>query len=188
MKVVAGMAHTIFLCSTRTIPRSLTDNYRLFLHALSDHWSPSRTVDHAFDMTAIRKHSTPLAVAKNLLCISVMLQQLPPHFDQTRLHIGNTATRMDKIMSNVQTLITADDELVSSMEGLDCLVLQGVHHMNNGNPRRAWLTFRRALNVCQLIGIHKTSNKLPGGRGLWQQIIQADRYLVSKVLVLEHIA
>ncbi len=92
---------------------------------------------------------------------------------------------MDKFLSTVQTLITSDDELVSTMEGLECLVLQGVYYINAGSPRRAWLTFRRALNIGQLMGIHRkeTSTSIPGGRKMFHQIIQADRYLVRDSLI-----
>jgi uncharacterized protein YecA (UPF0149 family) len=49
--------------------------------------------------------------------------------------------------------------------------------MNGGNPRRAWLSFRRALNIAQLMGLNKKSTSVLGGREMWFQIVQADRYL-----------
>jgi len=110
--------------------------------------------------------------------IAACLQQLPSTFDPSRLHMGSLDTRMDKYMSMVQSLITADDELVSNMDGLECLILMGICHINAGNPRRAWLTFRRALNTGQLLGIHRPNETIPGGRPMWHQIVRADRYLV----------
>jgi hypothetical protein len=111
------------------------------------------------------------------------LQQLPRGFDAGRLHMGSLEARMDKYMSTVQSLITADDELLSSMEGLEILLLIGVYHINGGNPRRAWLTYRRALSIGQILGIHRSnetnSATNPGGRAMWHQIVQGDRYLVS---------
>ncbi|KAH8599297.1 hypothetical protein B0O99DRAFT_504943 [Bisporella sp. PMI_857] len=80
-------------------------------------------------------------------------------------------------MSAIQTLVTSDDEIVSTTEGLECIILQGVYHINIGNPRRAWLSYRRALNVAQLMGLHKLSSESDPGRRLWNQIVQADRYL-----------
>ncbi|KAH6683183.1 hypothetical protein B0J14DRAFT_613124 [Halenospora varia] len=63
------------------------------------------------------------------------------------------------------------------MEGLECLTLQGVYHINAGSPRRAWLTFRRAMNVAQFMGINRRTTDVPGGKIMWYQIVQADRYL-----------
>ncbi|KUJ18076.1 uncharacterized protein LY89DRAFT_696498 [Mollisia scopiformis] len=84
---------------------------------------------------------------------------------------------MDKCVNVVQALITSDDELVSTVIGLECLVLQGIFHINAGNPRRAWLTFRRALSIGQLMGINKRECSIKGGPDMWYQIVQADRYL-----------
>jgi hypothetical protein len=66
---------------------------------------------------------------------------------------------MEKIVTTVTTIVTSDDELIGSMEGIECLVLQGVYHVNAGNLRRSWLTFRRAINVAQLMGLHRVSLK-----------------------------
>ncbi|KAE9375539.1 hypothetical protein N431DRAFT_333623 [Stipitochalara longipes BDJ] len=69
--------------------------------------------------------------------------------------------------------------MISTPEGLECLVLQGLFHINAGNPRRAWLTLRRAINLGQLMGIHrkKGAAAIRGGRQMWFQAVQADRYL-----------
>jgi hypothetical protein len=132
-----------------------------------------------FSLTELRK-SQPIFIARSLLYIAVCLQQLPSDFDVSRLHLSpSIEARMDRYISTVQGLITSDDELVSSIEGLECLVLQGMYHINGGSPRRAWLTFRRALNVGQLMGIHRGPEVVEGGRDMWHQIVQGDRYLVS---------
>lgn len=89
---------------------------------------------------------------------------------------------MEKCINVVQALITSDDEYASTIGGLECLVLQGVFHINAGNPRRAWLIFRRAISIGQLMGIHKPESTIPGGRQMWYQVVQADRYLVSSRL------
>lgn len=110
------------------------------------------------------------------------MQQLDPEFDTSQLRIYPTVeARMEKCVNVVQALITSDDELVSTITGLECLLLQGIFHINAGNPRRAWLTFRRSISIAQLMGIHKRETTVPGGREMWQQIIQGDRYLVRLV-------
>lgn len=134
-------------------------------------------IPSTFDLSEVSKQH-PTVIARTLLYISVCLQQLPPGFDTNLLHFPTSVeSRVDRYISTIQTLITSDDELVSTIEGLECLVLQGIFHINAGNPRRAWLTFRRALTIAQLMGIHKRDSPVPGGREIWFQIVQADRYL-----------
>ena len=153
----------------------------LLLYALDKHnadfFDSANKMAATFNISEISK-SHPTNIAKTLLCLAVCMQQLPGKFDVARLGMGSIDARMDRYLSTVQSLVTSDDELVSTIEGLECLTIQGVYHMNGGNPRRAWLTFRRALNVGQLMGIHKKSEIISKGRRIWCQIVQADRYLV----------
>ncbi|KAM3074304.1 hypothetical protein ACMFMF_006320 [Clarireedia jacksonii] len=111
------------------------------------------------------------------------LLQLPHGFDTSELHFSTSVeARVDKIISTVSGLVTSDDEIVSTINGLECLTLQGLFHTNAGNLRRAWLTFRRAMNIAQLMGLHKRQNldehrSSQGGRHLWDSILQAERYI-----------
>lgn len=138
--------------------------------------------NHSFDIPSIGKES-PAVIAQMLLYVAVCLQQLPHGYDISQLGITTSIEiRVDKIVSTVAGLVTSDDELVASVQGLECLVLQGLFHMNAGNLRRSWLTFRRAMNIGQLMGLHKreelsTTPLPPGGVNLWRSLMQADRYL-----------
>tara|TARA_R110002060_G_scaffold57011_3_gene67318 strand:- start:198 stop:401 length:204 start_codon:yes stop_codon:yes gene_type:complete len=65
--------------------------------------------------------------------IAVCLQQLDPEFDKSKLHLFPTPqARMEKMIITVQGLITSDDELVSTVNGLETLVLLGAFHINAG--------------------------------------------------------
>lgn len=133
-----------------------------------------------FNIAEVSKRH-PTSIARSILYIAICLQQLDSNVDTSRLHLLPTVdARIDKYMSTVQSLVTSDEEMVSTTEGLECLILQGSFHINAGNPRRAWLTLRRALNLGQLMGIHrKKGSTIPGGREMWFHAVQADRYLVS---------
>lgn len=132
-----------------------------------------------FNLAELSKEH-PTRIAGAVLYIAVCMQQLDPDFDTSQLRIYPTVeARMEKCVNVVQALITSDDELVSTVVGLECLLLQGVFHINAGNPRRAWLTFRRALSLGQLMGIHKRECTIQGGREMWLEMTQADRYLVT---------
>jgi len=142
-----------------------------------------------FNIQEISKRH-PTSIARSILFIAVCVQQLDPSFDTSRLHLLPTVdARIDKYMTTVQSLVTSDDEMVSTTEGLECLILQGLYHINAGNPRRAWLTLRRALNLGQLMGIHrKKGSTIPGGKQMWFQAVQADRYLVCISLTISNLA
>jgi hypothetical protein len=135
-------------------------------------------VSSTFNLAEISKKH-PTIIARTILYLAVCLQQLDDDFDSTQLHLlPSIEARMDRYLTTVQALVTSDDEMVSTMEGLECLMLQGIFHINAGNPRRAWLTFRRALNTGQLMGIHRPDTEIPNGRTMWHQVVQGDRYLV----------
>lgn len=160
----------------------------LLLHAFNNQ-KVEEVSATTFNIQEISKRH-PTSIARSILFIAVCVQQLDPSFDTSRLHLLPTVdARIDKYMTTVQSLVTSDDEMVSTTEGLECLILQGLYHINAGNPRRAWLTLRRALNLGQLMGIHrKKGSTIPGGRQMWFQAVQADRYLVCILLTISNLA
>ena len=90
----------------------------------------------------------------------------------------------ENIITFVTTKVTSDDELIGSMEGIECLVLQAIYEVNAGNLRRSWLAFRRAINFAQLMGLHrvslKTSQEAPDltetrRHYMWYQIMRGVR-------------
>jgi hypothetical protein len=93
---------------------------------------------------------------------------------------------VETYVSTISTLVTSDDELTASIEGLECLSLLGKIYLNAGKPRRAWLSFRRAMNMAEIIGLHRNlARSTVGSDGIstsrktsvWWQIYQADRLL-----------
>lgn len=135
----------------------------------------------------------PAAIAKVLLWVALCLQQLPRGFDIESLELLDPPTRLiAKCVGIVAQSISSDETLVSSIDGLECLVLQGVLYNNDGKLRSAWLCYRRALNVAQIIGLHRLasesmdeSKSVSRAKHIWNHIIYADRYL-SLMLGMYH--
>ncbi|RFU33311.1 hypothetical protein B7463_g2980, partial [Scytalidium lignicola] len=159
----------------------------LIIHAISPHIGAFseqniKNISSTFNMTEVSKQH-PTYIARTLLYIAVSIQQLPSDFDFSKLSLVPSAeARIEKYMATIQALVIADDELVCSLLGLECLLLQGLFHTNAGSLRRSWLAFRRALNVGQLMGIHRpeysnSPQAIPGGSQMWHHIVRADRYL-----------
>jgi Fungal specific transcription factor domain len=117
-------------------------------------------LQNPFDVSTVSA-SHPMIIARLLLCLALSIQQLPPNIiDSQRFHTKVPLREMmEKIITFVTATVTYDDELTGSIEGIECLVLQTVYQINAGNLRRAWLTFRRAINVAQLMGLDRVSLK-----------------------------
>ena len=66
-------------------------------------------------------NSHPTVVARLLLCVALCIQQLPHTYDPSRLCLSSPVKdHMDKYITAVAS-VTSDDELVGSMEGIECL-------------------------------------------------------------------
>ncbi|KAJ5559490.1 hypothetical protein N7513_001889 [Penicillium frequentans] len=135
----------------------------------------------------------PVVIAKALLWVVICLQQLPREFPVETLDLPcPPAELIAKCVNIVAHSISSDETLVSCIDGLECLVLQGIFYNNDGKLRSAWLAYRRALNMGQIIGLHRLalkvehdSESISRARHIWNHIIHADRYL-SLMLGMYH--
>lgn len=67
---------------------------------------------------------------------------------------------------------------MESLEGLEILVDEACFHINLGDLRAAWLIFRRALAIAQLLGLPRWTGR--GGcreESIWFNLITGDRFL-----------
>jgi hypothetical protein len=53
------------------------------------------------------------------------------------------------------SLVTCHDNLLDSLEDLQCLVYEGIYFINAGNLRRAWFCVRRASTLTKFMGVHR---------------------------------
>lgn len=104
--------------------------------------------------------SNSMQVSKALLYLALYTQQLPHEFDAKQLDMRDVDSRVRTYIDAANSLILSDDEEACSLDGVECLVLLGIIHINEGALRRAWLTFRRGLSIAQLIGVHTDSLKV----------------------------
>ncbi|TFA99837.1 putative transcription factor gsfR1 [Trichoderma ghanense] len=140
--------------------------------------------------------SHPTFIARALMCIVICLQQLPPSVDSSQLRLPSARTEyMQSLTSVIISLVTSDDEIIATQEGLECLLLLSIYFVNSGRPRRAWLNNRRATAIAQLMDLHRIrddddndGDELEGRSetesnlaDLWPHIVHHDRYL-SQIL------
>lgn len=132
--------------------------------------------------------SHPTVIARALMVIVICLQQLPKTTDMSKYRLPSSRNEfMEHLTTTIISLVTSDDELIATNEGLECLLLISIYFVNSGRPRRAWLNNRRALAVAQLMDLHKTSvqdaEQVGSIAGIWPHIVHHDRHL-SEILGL----
>ncbi|KAK1624401.1 hypothetical protein BDP81DRAFT_357380 [Colletotrichum phormii] len=128
--------------------------------------------------------SHPVLIARSLLILASFLQGMP--FSSAH-HLEKLSTSWHNIMSRaVETahdLVTCKDELVDSLEGLECIMLEGLYENYAGNLRTSWLAGRRGVAIAQMLGLSRgiKPRSLVGSviepNDLWFRLVQFDRYL-----------
>lgn len=134
--------------------------------------------------------SNPLILARRALQILICIQQLPPAFDWDALGTGIPQTEAMRRLDTTCMLVSSNDELVGYAEGVECLILHGYYQVNAGSLRKAWITFRRAINMAQIMGIDRGHSaafrscdpkrdptRRPSAATLWNRLLFSDRYL-----------
>jgi hypothetical protein len=132
--------------------------------------------------------SHPVLVARKLLLLGSYMQSVPPGGVKSLDDLGiSHRDIMSRLVDSVHSLVNSDDELVTSIEGVECIAMESMYHNNAGNLRRAWVTMRRAMLIAQMMGVHR--GKTPSSvetlecqtcispKHIWFRLVQSDRYL-----------
>ncbi|KAF1829890.1 hypothetical protein BDW02DRAFT_126438 [Decorospora gaudefroyi] len=104
--------------------------------------------------------SHPVLIARKLLLLGSLLQgalsashipvDLRAHFSDIMFRVVDTATR----------LVTRNDELTTSVEGIECIMMEAMIQNYAGNLHRAWMSTRRAASAAQMLGLHRGKSNL----------------------------
>jgi hypothetical protein len=102
----------------------------------------------------------PVLVARHMLRLAIFLQHLHPDIHKDIRGLSESPSRMQKRLADLAiSLVTSDDDLLGSMEGLECLMLESMYQVNIGNLRRSWVTGRRAMCTAQLMGLNRSDSR-----------------------------
>ena len=58
---------------------------------------------------------------------------------------------IERYIEAVDRWILADDEYAATLEGMECLILKAKWYADVGQPRRAWIAYRKGLMYTQLM-------------------------------------
>ncbi|KAK8139162.1 hypothetical protein PG984_002542 [Apiospora sp. TS-2023a] len=86
----------------------------------------------------------PVLICRKLLLLGALLLGMSQHH-----------SLMCTVVKTASKLVTSDDELLTSIEGIECLMIESMSLNNAGSLRRAWLTNRRAMTMAQMLGINR---------------------------------
>jgi alkanesulfonate monooxygenase SsuD/methylene tetrahydromethanopterin reductase-like flavin-dependent oxidoreductase (luciferase family) len=58
---------------------------------------------------------------------------------------------VEKYIEAVDRYVLCDDEYAATLEGMECLILKSKWYADVGQPRRAWISYRKGLMYAQLM-------------------------------------
>ena len=134
--------------------------------------------------------SHPVLIARKLLVLGTFLQGVLPSAFQD---LADQGAYYREIMSHVVDtairLVTTNEDLISSVEGIECIMIEAMYQNYAGNLHRAWMAVRRATTVAEMMALHRglKSPSLrilePDTRAAFNpdqicfRLVQMDRYL-----------
>ncbi|KAF2719215.1 hypothetical protein K431DRAFT_305375 [Polychaeton citri CBS 116435] len=77
----------------------------------------------------------------------------------------------------VEEKVVNDDQLAGTEHGLACLMALGLCYLAALQPRRAWVTYRRANTLMQLNGLHLSHRRSQRTEAIFWQLFHADRWV-----------
>lgn len=177
------------------------DWWKLAPHKLPELFDPQTLTAGDWKSVLNRKLNlpNPAETAHVALWTIMSIERLPLSFfqDSTFRDPANVATFNSRVLPIIDKVVVFDDDVASSLPGIQCLVLLARYYCNRGNLQKGWHMCRRALEY----SISKRLNRplfeghdagLPDDHrrrehATWQAICFLDRYL-SMVLGLPHSA
>ncbi|KAH9906563.1 hypothetical protein F4778DRAFT_801825 [Xylariomycetidae sp. FL2044] len=138
--------------------------------------------------------SHPVLTARALLLLGLLLQGVAWSAAQKLASLGlDHRAVMERAVNAASKLVNNDNELVTSIEGVECLMMESLYWNHAGHLRRAWLKNRRAMSLAQMMGLHagewppssmvleeeEEARRRIEPEYMWFRLVCTDRYLSS---------
>lgn len=134
-------------------------------------------------------YAHPVLIARHMLWVATFLQHLHPHLHDETAGLSEPPRQMMKRLTDTCIrLVTMNDDLLSSFEGLECIMIESMYHTNGGDLRKGLIAIRRAIVVAQLMGFHRAGTQTPecdrldletrpNPSFMWYRILFSERHL-----------
>ena len=97
----------------------------------------------------------PVLIAIYMLQLAILLQDMHQEVHpELKLLSESPPSIMERSANAAIKLVTTQDELLGSIESLECVILESVYRCNHGNLRQSWMAARRAILLAQIMGLH----------------------------------
>lgn len=98
----------------------------------------------------------PVLIARKLLVLGIFLQGILPSCLQGFGKIGvPIRSIMSRVIDRAISLVTTNEDLIRSVEGMECIVLEAVYQNYAGNLHRAWRAIHRATAIAHMMALHR---------------------------------
>ncbi|CAI0645561.1 unnamed protein product [Colletotrichum noveboracense] len=129
----------------------------------------------------------PVLLAKRMLRLATMLQRIPSTSKCTPSTSATPRRIMERLADAAISLVCENNNLMGTIDALQCVILQTVYLANGGNLRLSLLACRRAVSIAQLMGIHRPHDQSPvetvdpsgppDTRFVWFRIVYIERFI-----------
>ena len=103
--------------------------------------------------------SHPVLIARKLLTLGTFLQGVLPSSMQDLAGVGTSLRNiMARVVDRAIRLVTTDDDLVRSVEGIECILIEAMYQNYAGNLHQSWMAVRRGTAVAQMMALHRGFN------------------------------
>ena len=62
---------------------------------------------------------------------------------------------MSRVTDRAIGLVTTNDDIIRSVDTMECIVLEAVYQNYAGNLHRAWMAIHRATAIAQMMALHR---------------------------------
>lgn len=100
--------------------------------------------------------SHPVLFARKLLILGTFLQGIVPAAIRDSQDVGGSYHEtMVRVVDTAIRLVTTNEDLITSVEGMECIMMEALYQNYAGKLHRAWMAVRRAITVAQMMALHR---------------------------------
>ncbi|KAJ5975788.1 hypothetical protein N7481_009495 [Penicillium waksmanii] len=122
----------------------------------------------------------PLVLARRLIQLALCLKQFDASSSkQLECHLNNSISKASwKYQEIASRFVLSQDFLVSSLDGVETLILESCYYITLGDTRMAWTVQCRAINIARGIGIqHLAEMGDERAEQIWFRLVYSDRFM-----------